>query len=258
LFDLRIYLLGLAVIVALALVTWVFSIFKRDVSIVDSLWSILFLAATVVYVGQVELPAPRAQLLLLLVAAWALRLAIYLAARNWGEPEDRRYQKIRARNQPHFAFKSLYIVFLLQGLLAWIVSLPLLAASTSSAALVWLDYVGVAIVIIGLFFEAIGDWQLSRFKSDPANKGKVMNQGLWRYTRHPNYFGECCLWWGFYLLALAAGGWWSAAGPLLMTVLLLRVSGVALLEGDIAERRPDYRRYIETTNAFIPGPRRAG
>jgi steroid 5-alpha reductase family enzyme len=255
-FDLRTYLLGLAVIVALALATWVVSLFKRDVSIVDSMWSILFLAATIVYVAQSDVPSPRARLLLLLVAAWALRLAIYLAARNWGQPEDRRYQKIRGRNQPNFAFKSVYIVFLLQGLLAWIISLPLLAASASPAALTWLDYAGAAIAIVGLVFEAVGDWQLSRFRSDPTNSDKVMNQGLWRYTRHPNYFGDCGVWWGFYLLALSAGGWWSAVGPLLMNVLLIRVSGVALLERDIAKRRPEYRGYMETTNALFPGPKR--
>jgi steroid 5-alpha reductase family enzyme len=147
-------------------------------------------------------------------------------------------------------------VFLLQGLLAWIISLPLLAASASQAALTWLDYAGAAIAIVGLVFEAVGDWQLSRFKSDPANSDKVMNQGLWRYTRHPNYFGDCCVWWGFYLVALSAGGWWSAVGPLLMTVLLIRVSGVALLERDIAKRRPEYRNYMETTNALFPGPKR--
>jgi steroid 5-alpha reductase family enzyme len=118
----------------------------------------------------------------------------------------------------------------------------------------WVDYFGASVVLIGLMFEAIGDWQLSRFKADVGNKGRVLNRGLWRYTRHPNYFGGCCVWWGFYLMALAAGGWWSIVGPVLMTVLLLRVSGVALLERDIAKRRPEYRRYIETTNAFFPGP----
>jgi steroid 5-alpha reductase family enzyme len=255
-FDLHTYLSGLAVIVVLALGTWIASVFKRDVSIVDSLWSMLFLAATIVYTRQSD--APHAQLLLALVSVWALRLAIYLTVRNWGEPEDRRYQKIRAHNQPNFAYKSLYIVFLLQGLLAWIVSLPLLAAATSHNALTWLDYMGAAIAIVGLLFESIGDWQLSRFKADSSSGDKVMDRGLWRYTRHPNYFGECCVWWGFYLLALAAGGWWSIVGPLLMTFLLLRVSGVSLLEHDIGKRRPEYRRYIETTNAFIPGPPRSG
>jgi steroid 5-alpha reductase family enzyme len=120
-----------------------------------------------------------------------------------------------------------------------------------------LDYVGTGIIVFGVVFEAIGDWQLSRFKAKPENKSRVMQAGLWRHTRHPNYFGESCVWWGFYLLALAAGGWWTFVGPLLMTVMLLKVSGVALLEKDIAKRRPEYQRYIEQTNAFIPGPRKS-
>jgi steroid 5-alpha reductase family enzyme len=255
-FDIHAYILGLAAIIGLALITWVASALKGDVSIVDSLWSILFLAAALVYVQQTDAPSLRSQWMLILVAAWALRLAIYLTARNCGEPEDRRYQKIRARNQPNFAFKSLYLVFVLQGLLAWIVSLPLLAAATSTRPLTWIDYTGGLLVVFGLLFEATADWQLSRFKATESG-GKVMDRGLWRYTRHPNYFGECCVWWGFYLIAVGAGGWWwSAPGPLLMTILLLRVSGVALLERDIAKRRPEYRRYIEQTNAFFPGPRR--
>jgi len=256
-FDLHAYTLGLGAIIGLAVATWIISIFKRDVSIVDSLWSILFLAAGTVYVQQSDGPSLRAQLMLVLAAAWALRLSIYLMVRNWGESEDRRYQKIRARHQPNFVFTSLFIVFLLQGVLAWIVSLPLLAAATSSAPINWIDYFGAGVVIFGFLFETIGDWQLAAFKASPDSHGKVMDQGLWRYTRHPNYFGECCIWWGFYLLAVAAGGWWSVVSPLLMTVLLLRVSGVALLERDIAQRRPDYRHYMERTNAFIPGPRRS-
>lgn len=255
-FHLETYLFGLAAILPLAVLTWVASVFKRDVSIVDSLWSLLFLAAASAYVWRVGAPTMRAWLMLVLVAAWSLRLFVYLTARNWREPEDRRYQKIRANNQPGFAFKSLYIVFILQGVLAWIVSLPLLAAANSANALSWIDYVAAVVVLFGLIFETIADWQLSRFKAQPRNKGKVLDSGLWRYTRHPNYFGECCVWWGFYLLAVAAGGWWSVLGPLLMTVLLMRVSGVALLERDIAERRPEYRRYIERTNAFVPGPPR--
>lgn len=261
-FDLRVYLFGLAAIVILALITWLVSIVRRDVSIVDSLWSILFLAAAIVYIHCSGAQSQRAKMMLLLVALWALRLAIYLTARNWGQPEDHRYQKIRARNQPNFAFKSLYIVFLLQGLLAWIVSLPLLAVATSASDLMWLgypwlDYLGAAIVIFGVLFEAIADWQLSQFKAHVGNKDFVLDTGLWRYSRHPNYFGEFCVWWGFYLLACSAGGWWSLPGPLLMSVLLLKVSGVSLLERDIGTRRPAYRDYILSTNAFIPGmPRR--
>jgi steroid 5-alpha reductase family enzyme len=252
-FNLAVFIHGLVVIAILAVVTWMFSLFKRDVSIVDSLWSILFLAAAYVYVRVTHVESPRDTLILILVAAWSLRLAVYLTARNWDQPEDHRYQKIRANNQPHFAFKSLYIVFLLQAALAWIVSLPLLAAANSVQSLGVLDYAGIAIVVFGVMFEALADWQLSRFKSDSNNKGRVMDAGLWRYSRHPNYFGEFCVWWGFYLIAVQAGGWWSLPGPLLMSVLLLKVSGVSLLEKDIAERRPAYRDYIASTNAFVPG-----
>jgi len=255
-FDIGIYLAGLLTIVVLVVTTWVLSVFKRDVSIVDSLWSILFLAAAVTYVVRGNSLGERGILMLGLVHIWSLRLAVYLTARNWREPEDYRYQKIRAANQPNFALKSLYIVFLLQGLLAWIVSLPLLAAASGTQPIGVVDYLGAGVVLFGVFYEAIADKQLARFKRDSGNRGKVMDTGLWRYSRHPNYFGECCVWWGFFLLALAAGGWWSIVGPLLMTVLLLKVSGVAMLERDIGKRRPEYRRYIETTNAFIPGPRR--
>jgi steroid 5-alpha reductase family enzyme len=198
-------------------------------------------------------------LVLVLVAVWAVRLSVYLTWRNWGEPEDRRYRRIRRHYEPGFTLASLYVIFGLQGLLAWIVSLPLLAAIAAPRSLGALDYAGVALWAVGIVFETVGDWQLARFKSDAANRGRVMDRGLWRYTRHPNYFGDTCVWWGFYLIALAGGGWWSFAGPLLMTFLLVRVSGVALLERDISERRPAYRDYILRTNAFMPGrPRTAG
>ena len=256
-FDTSTYFSGLAVIASLAVVTWMVSVIKHDASIVDSMWSVLIFSGAISYFYSQSMHSTRAWIALILVATWAARLAIYITARNWGEEEDRRYQAIRRRNEPYFAFKSLYLVFLLQALLAWIVSLPLLATATSAAALNVLDYAGIVVVTLGVAFEAIGDWQLSRFKADTNNRSQVMNRGLWRYTRHPNYFGECCAWWGFYLFALAAGAWWSIVSPLLMTTLLLRVSGVALLEKDIAKRRPEYQRYIEQTNAFIPGPRRS-
>jgi steroid 5-alpha reductase family enzyme len=192
-----------------------------------------------------------------LVATWGLRLATHLTLRNHGQPEDRRYQQIRGRNEPNFTLKSLYLIFGFQALLAALISVPLLAAINSAAPIGLLDFAGVALWIVGFAFEAGGDWQLARFKANPANAGQVMDRGFWRYTRHPNYFGDFCVWWGFYLVAAGAGGWWSVAGPALMTVLLLRVSGVALLEKDIGERRPKYAEYVRRTNAFFPGPPRA-
>ena len=256
-FDLHLWILGLAALALFATAGWLLSLPLRDVSIVDIMWSLMFLLAASVYTAAQAAPGPRAWLVLLLVGLWSIRLAAYIFWRNRGHGEDFRYQQIRARNQPGFAFKSLYLVFGLQAALAWVISLPLLAATGSTAPLGWLDAAGVALWSVGMVFEAGGDWQLARFKRDPANRGKVLDTGLWRYTRHPNYFGDFCVWWGLFLIALAAGGWWSVVGPLLMSVLLLKVSGVALLEKDIGERRPAYRDYIRRTNAFFPGPPRA-
>ena len=191
---------------------------------------------------------------MLLVFLWSIRLAGYITWRNWGEGEDYRYQAIRRNNSPNFEFKSLYIVFGLQAGLAWFISLPLLAAMTSTAPMGVLDILGVALWIVGFVFESLGDLQLAQFRADAGNKGKVLRTGLWKFTRHPNYFGDFCIWWGFFLMALSAGGWWSILSPLMMSFLLLRVSGVAMLERDIGKRRPEYAEYVATTNAFFPGP----
>lgn len=253
-FDWNAYLHGLMWISALALGGWLVSVVRGKVHIVDSLWSLFFLAAAAVYTLHAEPPSPRGWLVLALVGVWALRLSGYLTWRNWGQPEDRRYQAIRHNNEPHFRLKSLYLVFGLQAVLAWIISLPLLAATTSTAPLNGLDAAGVAIWAFGFCWESLADWQLARFRRHPGHARAVCDDGLWRYCRHPNYFGECCVWWGFFILALAGGGWWSVIAPLLMTLLLLRVSGVALLEREIGERRPGYAAYVRRTNAFIPAP----
>ncbi len=251
------YLTALGVLVGVGFVAWLVSIPKRDVSFVDSLWSLFFLIAAGVYAAAAGALTVRAGVVLILVAIWALRLSIYITVRNWDEPEDSRYQAIRAKNEPGFIYKSLYIVFGFQALLAWIVSLPLLPAIASTDPLGAVDYAAILLWLLGFTFEALGDWQLARFKADPSNRGKVMDRGLWRYTRHPNYFGDFCVWWSFYLFAVAAGAWWSVVSPLIMSFLLLRVSGVALLEKSITDRRPGYADYIRRTNAFFPGaPRR--
>lgn len=273
---------GLALIALLAALTWVASLVQHDVSLVDRVWSVLIAGAALVYASvyasgyasvhssmYASLPAvaavpagavgARVYALLALVLAWGLRLAYYITRRNWGHGEDRRYQQIRARNQPNFAFKSLYLVFVLQAVLAWLVSAPTLAAVLGTRACGALDVAGLAVCAIGLFFEAVGDAQMASFKASPAHAGQVMDRGLWRYTRHPNYFGETAFWWGVWLVALAATGWsgaWTVVSPIVMTVLLLKVSGVSLLEKDIGERRPGYRDYVSRTNAFFPGPPR--
>lgn len=249
--DWNIYFRGLAVIGAIAFVGWVIGSARRNVTIVDCLWGLFFLAATLVYVNGRW--TQRTLLITALVAVWALRLAGYLTLRSWGNPEDARYQKIRAANEPGFMWKSLYIIFGLQTLLAGIISLPLFVAAQSPTELGVLDAAGYALWLVGFLFETGADLQMARFKADPAHRGVVMDRGLWRYSRHPNYFGEFCLWWGYYLIAVAAGGWWTIVSPLIMSFLLLKVSGVALLEKDIGERRPAYADYIARTPAFFPG-----
>lgn len=256
-FDLNAALTGLLAACALGVATWIVSVIKRDVSVVDSLWSVLIVTAAGTYAFALQAAGPRAAWLIPIAGFWALRLAGYITWRNWGEPEDYRYQQIRARNEPNFTFKSVYLVFTLQAVLAWIVAAPLAAALTGAPASGITDWIGAAVAVFGIAFETVGDAQLAAFKGDPANRGRVMDKGLWRYTRHPNYFGECCVWWGFFIIALGAGAAWTVVSPLLMTMLLLKVSGVALLEKDIVERRPEYRDYIARTSAFFPRPPRS-
>jgi steroid 5-alpha reductase family enzyme len=255
-FEPSLYLYPVLAIVVFAAAGWLLSIKLNDVSIVDSMWSLMFLLIAVSLALSVESLGDRAILILALVAIWAIRLSAYITWRNRGHGEDSRYQEIRKRNEPNFAFKSLYLIFGFQGLLALVISLPLAVAIQSGTPLGWLDYAGILFWLVGMVFEAGGDWQLARFKSDPDNKGRVLDSGLWALTRHPNYFGDFCVWWGFFLIALSAGGWWTLISPLLMSFMLLKVSGVALLEKDIGKRRPEYARYIKKTNAFFPGPQR--
>lgn len=247
---------ALAAVLLVALATWMVSVARRDVSIVDSLWGPMIALAPWAYLAATTQSGPRAVLVLILSSAWALRLAGHITWRNRGHGEDRRYQAIRARNQPNFAFKSLYLVFGLQAVLAWVVALPLMAALASERPLGWLDLLGAGLWLAAIVFEAVADWQLARFKADPSHRGQVMDHGLWAWSRHPNYFGECLAWWGAWLVAVAAGAAWTVVSPLLMTLLLLRVSGVVLLERDLLERRPAYRDYVARTSAFIPRPPR--
>ncbi len=194
-----------------------------------------------------------------LCALWGGRLGSYLLWRNWGAGEDYRYRAMRRRHGDRFGRVSLVTVFGLQGVLQWIVSLPLQVAilAPTQPGLGALDALGAGLVALGLGSEAIGDWQLARFKRDPANAGRVMDRGLWRYTRHPNYFGDSLVWWGLYAIACGApGGVLTLPGPALMTWLLLRVSGVALLERSLMARKPGYAEYAARTSAFLPWPPR--
>jgi steroid 5-alpha reductase family enzyme len=251
--DLSVYLVALALIVCVGIVAWAVSVAIRNVAFVDSLWSVFFLLAAIVFAASAWPLGARGLLVTLLVAIWALRLSIYITVRNWGEPEDYRYQQIRANNEPGFAFKSLYIVFGLQGVLAWFIAMPLMPAIMNPGGIGPIEIFAAMLWLAGFVFEAGGDYQLARFKRDASSKGRVLDSGLWRYTRHPNYFGDFCIWWAFYLFAFSAGGWWTILSPVLMSILLLKVSGVAMLEKTITDRRPQYAEYIRRTNAFFPG-----
>lgn len=251
--DWQLYFYGLIAMFAFGLIGWLISLYRNNVTHVDSMWSLFFVVAAAAYGCCLPEISLRGNIVIVLLIVWALRLCIYLTWRNWGPHEDHRYAEIRANNEPNFKWKSLYIIFGLQALLAWIVSLPILGALNTDNALNMLDILGILLVAFGFIWETTADWQLARFKGQPANRGKVLNTGVWRFSRHPNYFGESCVWWGFNLVALAAGAWWALPSAILMTLLLLKVSGVSLLEKDITERRPDYVQYIKTTNAFIPG-----
>jgi steroid 5-alpha reductase family enzyme len=257
---LQVYGFVALVILGLMTILWVVSLALRNSSIVDIFWGMGFVVANWAYFFLTPDGSPaRKWLISLLVTIWGLRLSLYILWRNWGKPEDFRYRKWREESGGAWWWKSFFQVFFLQGVLLWIISAPLLAAHIYPVgAPTILDGLAILIWAIGFFFEAVGDLQLAHFKANPDNRGKVMDAGVWRYTRHPNYFGDAIQWWAYYLIALAAGGWWTIFSPILMTTLLLRVSGVALLEKTM-DKRPGYKEYIERTSAFIPWfPRKRG
>jgi steroid 5-alpha reductase family enzyme len=236
---------------------WAASLRLRDVSIVDVFWGPAFAAVawTAVLVAG---PTPRGLLAAGLTTVWGLRLGVHLGLRKRGHGEDRRYAALRAARGPRFAVESLATVFLLQAALAWVISLPLQAAAARGpgAPLGLLDLAGALVALAGVAVEATADAQLARFLARPASRGQVMQEGLWRWSRHPNYFGDFVVWWGLGLVGVAAGAPWTLLGPALMSVLLLRVSGVTLLERTIGERRPGYAAYAARTSAFFPWPPR--
>jgi steroid 5-alpha reductase family enzyme len=248
-----------AILVAMAAL-WLLSLVLRNASIVDVAWGLGFAGVAVLAAGAGDGYGSRRALVAILACAWGARLAGYIFLRNRGKGEDPRYQAMRRGAGDRFWWFSFFQVFLLQGALMWFISAPLIAAATAHEPhrLGIADAAGVLIWIVGFGFEAIGDWQLARFKKDPANRGQVMDQGLWQYTRHPNYFGDATAWWGFFIIAAGtADGYWTVLSPLLMTFLLVRVSGVALLERSQVRAKPAYRNYVERTSSFIPWfPRR--
>jgi steroid 5-alpha reductase family enzyme len=253
---LEIYGLAALVILGFMTIIWLASLALRNSSIVDIFWGTGFIVANWFYFALTPDGFPaRKWLISILVTVWGLRLSLYILWRNWGKDEDFRYQKWRTEAGGKWWWQSFFKVFVLQGLLMWIISAPLLSAQFSATPdkLTVLDLAAILVWAIGFFFEATGDWQMARFKANPANKDQVLRSGVWRYTRHPNYFGDATQWWAYYLVAAAAsGGFWTIFSPILMTTLLLRVSGVTLLEKTLKETKPEYRDYVARTSAFVP------
>lgn len=241
---------------AFATLVWAFSVKRKDTSIVDQAWGLMFLVAVAVAYG-LERPAGALPLVMLgIVGLWAVRLSVHIHVRHRGRPEDRRYTQMRSKHPEDWWWRSLFTVFWLQATLMMVVAAPALYVATQGGTWNVLAWIGVGVWGVGFLFEAVADWQLLRFKRRQDGSTEVMDQGLWRYSRHPNYFGEAMLWWGLGLVALAVGGWWTLFGPAFLTFLLLRVSGVRMLDKDQKERKPEYAAYIRRTSAFVPLPPR--
>ena len=250
-----ILLRNLAAIASVLIILWALSVRRRDVNVVDVFWGLGFVLIGWLSMFASGTPTPRTALLIGTISLWGFRLAAFLAWRNWGKPEDHRYAAMRRRHGKRFPMVSLLTVFGLQGILMWVIALPLQVGIIKGQPLHWGVAFGFLLWSVGMYFEVLGDYQLARFKSEPANQGRLMSQGLWRYTRHPNYFGECLIWWGFYGMAVdSASWWWTMISPLLMSFLLIRVSGVRLLEGSLQNRVAGYEEYINSTSSFIPCP----
>ena len=248
-------LIGLGTILMASTLAWMVSVRLRDASVADVCWGLGFVLLAWLYCYLSLALTPRSWLVAALITLWGARLSLHIFRRNHGKGEDPRYQAMRAAHGPPFWWRSLFTVFWLQGALLWFVALPLLIAVRAArpTALPAVDGLGVVFFTVGFAFEVVGDYQLARFKAESSSRGHVLDRGLWRYTRHPNYFGDATLWWGLYAIAAATpGGWLTVLSPALMTFLLMRVSGVTLLEDGLKASKPGYRAYIARTPAFFP------
>jgi steroid 5-alpha reductase family enzyme len=257
----ELWALSALVILIYMILVWIVSVALKNASIVDTFWGLGFvLVAVTAFILADDGFQGRKVLITALVTIWGVRLAAHITRRNWGKGEDFRYQAFRQKYGPErYWWFSFFQVFLLQGVLLWIIAAPLVAAQVFASPdhFTLADGIGVLVWGVGFFFEAVGDWQLVRFKKNPANQGKVLDRGLWAYTRHPNYFGDAAVWWGYYLIALSTG--WGALtifSPALMSFLLVFVSGVAMLEKSMRQK-PKYDDYRRRTSAFFPRPPRS-
>jgi len=249
----QIYFLAFSIIIGLMTILWFVSVFIKNVSIVDLFWGVGFVISAIVYYIFSDGNEMRKLILLILASIWGIRLSIYLAWRNIGKGEDFRYREFRKQyGENRYWWISYFQTFLLQGVLMWLISAPLLGAQYYDKPVSFVDFIGLLIWVVGFCFEAGGDFQLARFKSIQKNKGKVLNTGFWKYTRHPNYFGDAAVWWGFALLSIGGGSYLAIFSSVLMTALIIKVSGVSLLEKTLKTQKPEYQEYIRTTSAFLP------
>lgn len=242
----------LLVLLGIMFCLWLASLKLNDVSIVDLFWGMGFVITAWLSLVLNQAEDDRSWIFVTLITIWGLRYTWYIGRRNIGHGEDYRYQQIRENRGDKFKYSSLYIIFFFQGIILWFLSLSYQCSIPSDKPINIIDYIGIAIWVTGFLIESIADEQLYKFKKDPNNSNKVLDQGLWRYSRHPNYFGEATLWFGIYYLSLAAGNWWTIFSPLLLTYLLLKFSGVSLLEKAQVKRKPKYQDYIDRTSPFIP------
>ena len=246
---------GFLLLISLLTLLWIVSVIIKDASIVDIFWGMTFVVTNSYYFFATTDFYTRKMILLVLVTVWGLRLSLFLASRNIGKGEDFRYQEFRKKYGPdRYWWFSFFQVYLLQGVLSILVSITLLGTqfNTQNSDLNWLDILGIIVWLIGFVFESGGDYQLTKFKKNPDNKGKVLNTGFWKYTRHPNYFGDSAVWWAYAIFSIAAGSYWTIIGSILMTALIIKVSGVALLEKSLKDKKPEYMEYIKKTNSFLP------
>jgi len=248
-------LIGLGAILTFLTFVWMLSLRLQDASVADIFWGLGFVMLAWLFCLLSPALTPRSWLVATLITLWGTRLSAHICRRHHGHREDPRYQAMRASHGSAFWWRSLFTVFWLQGAILWFVALPLLVAvrATEPAALTEGDVLGLFLFAVGFGFEVVGDYQLERFRAEPGNRGTVLDRGLWRYTRHPNYFGDATLWWGLFAIACATpGGWLTMLSPALMSFLLMRVSGVTLLEAGLKASRPGYHEYITRTPAFFP------
>lgn len=244
-----------AAVVAMMICGWFISLVFKNVTVVDSLWGLGFVMIAWITFAMAEGFIGRKLLIAILISLWGLRLAVHLSWRNWGAGEDPRYGTWREKSGDRFWLVSLYKVFILQAVFLWIISLAVQFGQLSPTPdrYTWLDILGVLVWSAGFVFESIGDWQLAKFKADPQNKGRVMDRGLWAYSRHPNYFGEFLIWWGVFLITLSTpNSWWTVLSPIIITAVLLKMTGIPLTEKTTVKKRPGYTDYIKRTSAFIP------